>query len=316
MVQSRSSALCFNDFEQLREVVPGTRREIIQIEPGQLKGVMLHANIGDLPIDAVSFSHGVRSIGAYPKGRITLGLLMASSRQATHSSFATMPGDVTVTPPGGEQENRYFGETSLFVTSISLNELEARYGFEDALAAVDYSRRSQYVGDGSLIPRIRGLLQHLQHNSASISEEAAAFWSKAVIDAMLSQIIRTDAYQPTGPLPSALRIVRSVDDLLNANSKRAVHISEICQTLSVSRRTLHRAFHDVVGVGPIAYLRFKRMCALHSILRAYRSRRRTIESLALEFGFAHPGRFAQYYKAQFGLSPIETRQEAGRQWQR
>lgn len=60
-------------------------------------------------------------------------------------------------------------------------------------------------------------------------------------------------------LPSAMRLVRDVEDYLRTAGTRPVHVSEICTELRLSRRSLHRAFHEVFGVGPVTFLRYKRL---------------------------------------------------------
>lgn len=301
----------FDGFEQLREVVPGTRREIIQIEPGRLVGRLLHAEVGDLPVDAVSFSLGVRSCGEYPTNRITLSMLMASHGGVTHSTYRSLPGDVVLTPPGGEQENRYAGATSLVVTSITLREIEKIYGTEQALASLNYGNRAQFKGSAAVVPRIMLLLDRLKQENTLLSGQAASFWKRAMIDAMLVHVIHAAPSTSDGPLPSAVKLVRLVDEFLEADENRVVHISEICRVLQITRRTLHRAFHEVVGVGPIGYLRFKRLCAIHTALRSGSLRDRTIEDIAFQHGFLNAGRFSQYYRRQFGCFPAETRLRAG-----
>ncbi|WP_312002430.1 helix-turn-helix domain-containing protein [Bradyrhizobium hereditatis] len=101
-------------------------------------------------------------------------------------------------------------------------------------------------------------------------------------------------------------MVRQVEDCLDARPTEPVHISQICSQLHVSRRTLHRAFHEALGTGPIAFLH-RRLCAVHTILRASHDVR-TISDIALQFGFQNLGRFAGYYHQLFGEYPSETRQ--------
>ena len=307
---ARALEVAFDGFEQLREVVPGTRRDIVQIEPGKLIGMMLHTSVGDLPLDAVSFNLGVRSRGAYPAGRITLSMLMGSGGCAMHSSYQSAPGDVILTPPGGEQENRYSGATSLLVTSVTLPEIEATYGGEAALASLNYGQRAQFKGRGAAVGPVGLLLDRLKQDNTALTEPAASFWKRAIMDAMLVNVLESVPALPDGPLPSALRIVRTVDEFLEQEQNRAVHISEICCALRIPRRTLHRAFHEVVGVGPIAYLRYKRLGAVHSVLRGGRLSDRSIEDIAFQFGFLNAGRFARYYLRQFGRFPAETRRQS------
>ncbi len=108
------------------------------------------------------------------------------------------------------------------------------------------------------------------------------------------------------PPPSISRIVEKVDDYLVQAGTKPVHISEICGALNVSRRTLHRAFHDAVGIGPVTYLQRKRLCHIHSVLRSSNPATTTIAEIALQHGFLNLGRFSGYYRALFGEYPSET----------
>ena len=95
-------------FEELNEVVLGTRREIVQLERGKIKGEIAHATIGDLPIDTASFNLGVRTKGGSHQSRIGIGLLAASADHVVRSSYDSRPGDVLVLEPGCEHENRFY----------------------------------------------------------------------------------------------------------------------------------------------------------------------------------------------------------------
>ena len=86
-------------FEELNEVVLGTRREIVQLERGKIKGEIAHATIGDLPIDTASFNLGIRTKGGSHKSRIGIGLLAASADHVVRSSYDSRPGDVLVLAP-------------------------------------------------------------------------------------------------------------------------------------------------------------------------------------------------------------------------
>ena len=79
----------------------------------------------------------------------------------------------------------------------------------------------------------------------------------------------------------------------------------------MSRRSLHRAFHEVFGIGPVTFLRHKRLCAIHSILRDSTPGTTTVTEIAIQQGFSELGRFSQYYRAMFGENPSQTLGYAG-----
>ena len=297
------------DFEELEEVVPGTRREIVQLERGKIKGEIAHATIGDLPIDTASFNLGIRTKGGSHKDRIGIGLLAASAGHVVRSSYDSRAGDVLVMQPGCEHENRYYGGASIVVVMASEADIASSYGTEAGMLDPSCWWKTHYKGNTetvtSIIPRLQSLLGGL--GAMSLTLEAAEFWKRAVIEAVTANVVAGMPSERDGPLPSALKIVRQVEEYLDARPGEPIHISEICHHLHASRRTLHRAFHEALGTGPIAFLRHRRLCAAHTALRAPGDIR-TISNIAMQFGFQNLGRFAGYYHQLFGEYPSETRQ--------
>jgi AraC family ethanolamine operon transcriptional activator len=301
-------------FEELNEVVLGTRREIVQLERGKIAGELTHASIGDLPIDVASFNLGIRTRGGLHRDRIGIGMLAASDGRAVRAFYESHSGDVLVTPPGSELENRYYGGASIIVVMASVADIESSFGTEGPLSDPSLWWKNHFKGNAQtvseVIPRLQSLLGRL--GSVSLSAEAAEYWKRAVIEAMTANVVVGMPSERDGPLPSALKIVRQVEEYLDVRAADAVHISEICSQLHLSRRTLHRAFHEALGVGPIAFLRGRRLCAVHTALRASQDVR-TISDIAMHYGFQNLGRFAGYYRQLFGEYPSETRQPHGPQ---
>jgi AraC-like DNA-binding protein len=295
-------------FEELNEVVLGTRREIVQLERGKIKGEIAHATIGDLPIDTASFNLGIRTKGGSHKSRIGIGLLAASADHVVRSSYDSRPGDVLVLAPGCEHENRYYGGASVLIVMASADDIESSFATESRMRDPSCWWQNHYKGDlgmvTSVIPRLQSLLARL--GETSLTAGAADFWKRSVLEAVTANVVAGMPAERDGPLPSALKVVRQVEEYLESRPTEPVHISEICSQLHVSRRTLHRAFHEALGIGPIAFLRYRRLCAVHTALRAPKDIR-TISDVAMQFGFQNLGRFAGYYHQLFGEHPSETR---------
>ena len=297
-------------FEALSNLVVGTSREVIQLERGTLKGCLWHASICGLPVDAVTFNLGLRTRGAAGRDRVSIGMLSASAGRVTRASYESRPGDVLVTPPGTEHENRYYGGSGIIVVSLSPDDLKSFFGSEFELGDMAAWRRSHFTGNAGtvqdVIPRLETLVASL--SDVQLNAEAAEFWKRAVIEAITSNVVAAWPAEPDGPLPSALKVVRRVEEYLDAQTTDVVHISQICSQLHLSRRTLHRAFHEALGLGPIAFLRYRRLCAVHTTLRAADDVR-TISDLAMQHGFQNLGRFSGYYHQLFGEYPSETRRQ-------
>jgi AraC family ethanolamine operon transcriptional activator len=266
--------------------------------------------IGDLPLDVGTFSLGVRSRGVVSDDRVTIGMLTGCSNRVTHWSYEMRPADAVVWPPGDEHDARYYGGASVAVISLAACDLDWIFGSEPQLRERGAWTRNHYrPAPGASAYNIRLLekiFARLKANGAKLSADAAEFWKRAIVEVMTSTILENSSSDMDGPLPSALRIVSKVEDYLETNESRPVHMSEICSRLHVSRRTLHRAFHDAIGIGPAALLRRKRLCSVHKTLRSSDPTMTTVGEVAIEHGFANLGRFSGDYHWLFGEYPSQT----------
>jgi AraC-like DNA-binding protein len=296
--------------EELRRVVPSARTEVTQVDRGRLQGTLTHFSIGDLPLDLGSFSLGVRSRGVVSEDRVTIGMLTSRTNRVTHWSYDMEPGDVVVWSPKAEHDARYFGGASVVVISLTVSDLDSIFGSDSRWREPGAWTRNHYRPTTHEGARIIGALQEivtgLQANGTELGTDAAEFWKRAIVEAMTATILKETPSDIDSSLSSALRIVGRVEDQIEAGGLSPIHISEICSRLRVSRRTLHRAFHDAVGIGPIAFLRSKRLCAAHRTLLNSDPIKTTVTQVALEHGFANLGRFCGEYYSQFNEYPSRT----------
>ncbi len=82
-------------------------------------------------------------------------------------------------------------------------------------------------------------------------------------------------------------------------------VSELSAHLKMSRRGLHHAFMNVLGINPATFLRYVRLHgARKDLLRADPSD--SVNGIACKWGFWHMGMFSAYYKALFAELPSTT----------
>ena len=296
--------------EELRRVVPSARTEVTQVDRGRLQGSLTHFSLGGLPLDLGRFSLGVRSRGIVSEDRITIGMLTGRTNRVTHWSYDMQPADVVVWSPKAEHDARYYGGASVAVISLAASDLETIFGSEprwrepDAWTKKHY-RPSAHEG-ASTIRLLQEIVAGLKASGASLSADAAEFWKRAIVEAMTAAMLEDSSSDMDGPLPSALRIVGKVEDHIEAGGSKPFHISEICSRLHVSRRTLHRAFRDAVGLGPVAFLRSKRLCVVQETLRSSDPSKTTVAQVAMQHGFVNLGRFSGDYYSHFNEYPSQT----------
>jgi AraC family ethanolamine operon transcriptional activator len=297
-------------FEQLESAVRGAQRSIVQIGRGRMSGQLTHLSIGNLPVDLGVFSIGMRSTGILSKDRIAIGMLTGSSGRVTQWLHHVHIGDAMITPAGGEHDGSYEGGASFAVISFSPADIQSLFGSEPRLADLrlwkkNHFRAAPHAGV-KLISRLHEIVAHLQPDNVTLAPGAVEFWKRSIAEIMTAAIQLNNPADSDRPLPSALKIVRKVEDYIDQAGARPVHISEICSKLNVSRRTLHRAFQDALGIGPVAFLQRRRLCDVHSAIRSGDPDTTTIAEIALQHGFLNLGRFSGYYRSLFGEYPSET----------
>lgn len=125
------------------------------------------------------------------------------------------------------------------------------------------------------------------------------------VEALLATLLQRTclpAISDHADLPIASRDVRRGEAFIRSNVSRNVRLEDIAAAAGVSVRTLQTSFKRDRHVTPMQYLRNLRLDAARQRLLAGCS----VGEAALDTGFSHQGRFAQYYRSRFGHSPSST----------
>ncbi|PWT82142.1 MAG: AraC family transcriptional regulator [Acidobacteria bacterium] len=296
--------------DDLREATRGADLEIVQLRPGKLRGSIKHFGIGTLGISTGQFSSETRVRGTMHRERVVLGTLLESAGRSTQWWTEIQPGDVGIFPAHAEIDVIHGGVTDYLVVSIPLQELSLMLGGEERLSDPAFWNtkgvyHTDYLARAEMLQRLKGIMSAVEHRFDIPSAEAADFLRRSILEAFVASL--TSALPPArGRSYTGARLVSETEDYVDAAGGRPVHISELCNVLKVSRRSLHRAFDDTLGMGPTAYLRRRRLSAIHSVLRRSDPAAISIGDLAFEYGFPETGRFAAYYREHFGETPSET----------
>jgi AraC family ethanolamine operon transcriptional activator len=298
-----------NGPEDLREITRGSDVEVTQLRPGKLRGSIRHIDIGNVGISVGQFSSEIRSKGPLHREKVVLGTLLASAGRALHWWEETRPGDVGIFPPNVDADAIYGGGGAYVVVSIPSAELLSQLSSENHLADPAFWNMKRLchpdprIGD-EVGRRLKGIMCGVERKATAPSAHAADFLRRTIIEAFVLSLV--SALPQDRSLHTGARLVTEAEDYVDAAGGLPVHISELSSALKVSRRSLHRAFADTLGIGPVAYLRRRRLSAIRSILKRCNPATTSIGNVAFEYGFLEPGRFAAYYRAQFGERPSDT----------
>jgi AraC family ethanolamine operon transcriptional activator len=283
----------------------------MQLGRGRLRGTLSHVGIGDFSLSIGAFNVGMRTQRVASDDKLIIGMLLAAEDRVAHWSFDMQFNDVLVIPPLLEHDGVFHGGSAYAAMRFDLNEVATLFGGEARLSDPDTWRsRGHFRADtetGAIASgRLVRVMSHLRDNKYGLTPSTADFWKRSIVGCMAANVASSLPPDDNGWLPSARRLIRKVEEYLDDAGTRPVHVSEICAALGVSRRTLHRAFQEVFGLGPVSFLRHKRLCAVHSILCQSAPGSTTVAAVAMQQGFYELGRFSQYYLAMFGERPSQT----------
>jgi AraC-like DNA-binding protein len=147
------------------------------------------------------------------------------------------------------------------------------------------------------------------------------FWRQAELSAVFEQYAgprlrvhlsanmeaQTLSAQPASPCRD---LVERAEVLALAEVDEPLQISALCAALSVSERTLRKAFHRIRGLPPCRHLRMLRLSQARRALMDTDNGLSTVTEIATSFGFLELGRFSVEYRRAFGESPSQTLQRA------
>lgn len=109
------------------------------------------------------------------------------------------------------------------------------------------------------------------------------------------------------PAPTvSLGRLRPVVEFMEANADDVITPAELARFGSMSIRTLHTSFQEVLHTTPMEYLRRIRLERVRGALIRNSDPDLKITELAARWGFYHPSRFASRYRDVFGELPSET----------
>ena len=302
--------------EDLREAVRGADLKIVQLAPGIFDGHLMHAQIGALSLSTGDFGPDIRARGVMNQHLVTIGMMLESSGAVSQWDYDVVPGDVIVFPKSVEQEGRFTGHSRYATITLSEDALAAFAAGEPVLQDPQFwTKISRFHRSPSLRASARReigeMVSQLREGLVPDDEAGIRYFQRSLVEAFITGIVDEVSNESDERHCSGAKLVRDVEDFVDSiEIDRPVHISELCSSLMVSRRTLHRAFQHTLGIGPVAYLRLRRLSDVHRVLSSANPTCVGVTQAALDQGFTDLGRFAAFYKRIFGEVPSETRFKA------
>jgi AraC-like DNA-binding protein len=304
----------FADYEALRYAVQDAPQEIVQLENGPMTGEINHLTVGPISISTGHFSRGIRGRGLVSTRNRWNFSMLVDGDGAVVCRAPIKPGDSFIVRPDQEiyVAHQHAGHYSAINVpeDVVLAHVEAQ---ETGLADAALWQQASAVLPLDLnaaterVAAFRLLIEVLITDGPSMSAELVKFHEHNLLELVTAPLYASDG-KADEPVIRAAELVQQIDRYLVA-AEGPVHVAELTGNFRVPRRTMMRAFHDVLGIPPITFLRNKRLGDVHSELRQG-GIATMVRDVARKHGFLQLGKFAAEYFRLFGEYPRETLRRA------
>jgi AraC family ethanolamine operon transcriptional activator len=263
---------------------------------------------GSLQLGRERWSPGVLQRGSAPAGSWVFGLPLSSEGSLHVRRRPAPPGELLAATSRDDVGFAATGRTDLMVvvlpTPLIDRWLQQRRGVEKL--DVDLPSPRLRVSAEEMKERA-GTLKHMLDTLMGkpddyCSERALSHVESQIFDTILDIIPSAEVIEP---LHSRARIARAVLILLHERLDDPPSITDLCVAVGARERTLHLSCLEAFGRPPSALLHELRLNAVHRVLR-HPDRQSSVTAVAAQYGFTHFGRFAEFYRRQFGELPSAT----------
>ena len=149
-------------------------------------------------------------------------------------------------------------------------------------------------------------LDELEAGGGLFSSPVTASHFEQTLMSGLLDLQPNSAVEAAAPPAPGSRAVRIALDLIETAPDRPWRVAELAREAGVSARTLQEAFRRDLGVTPLEQMRRTRLDRARRDLLAADPRTTSVTGIAARWGFFHPGRFSQAYRAAYSELPSQT----------
>lgn len=296
-----------SSIEHLSDAVYGAGLEATQLSAGRLSGDLAFAESDEIICTSGLIQGRVELVGPLSQDMITIGIGLRLEDGTRHWLNEVETGNVGIFLPGDEHDAIYTPGSMYAAITLSGEKLEV----EAAKEGLMLDRRilgGTGVHARSLAP---GVLTRLQKSFQSVHDKGTAGdgadVGRQMLHALIDHLARPPHQSNHGRLPCYHgKIVERARNYIQENLCEPMSVGEIAAAAYTSRRTLFRAFLDVLDDTPHNYVRRLRLHRIRHDLASEAEKACTIALIANQWGIGDLGRMSGWYRELFGERPSDT----------
>ena len=277
----------------------------IQMQKGLFHGSMIVTHTPHMQLMRAPYSHGVLTLGDFPKGTILIGAVVTKA-EVTFQNKIAAKHEIKILKSGDEVDFLCNGENETFTIAV-----EEQFFYEAYYAYFGkdfhtYQKHKPIYIDPHVFPLF---VQGIEHWISYLMQDHGQLQIEKHYERIESEILEhvfSSIYVENDHKIRQKFQIKKVRDLLHQSIKMPVSITELTKELGISERLLHHAFKANYGMTPKKYLLALRMYRVREELLLSNPETTTISSVIEKYNFFNQSTFAQAYKQMFGELPSLT----------
>lgn len=168
-------------------------------------------------------------------------------------------------------------------------------------------------------PRLVARLRRLHAQACRLAETKARMLShpqvaraieQELIEVLIACLTTAKTHAEVLPMPHYATIMHRFEEILGQHFGQPRNISDLCELIGVSVRTLRACCTQFLGMSPARYVLLRRLREVRNALLHAASDTENVTEIADRFGFVKAAHFTRTYRATFGEAPSTTLQRA------
>ncbi|MHC6152682.1 helix-turn-helix domain-containing protein [Bradyrhizobium elkanii] len=292
--------------EDLSDAVRGAGLEATQMSSGHLSGSLVFSSSDDISCSSGLIDGRVSLFGPLSQDKITIGAILKLESGARHWLNEVQPGTVGVFFPKDDHDALYAQGSMYAALTLSAEKLEREAAEEnlvlDRTALGETGLHARPLSP-NLINRLRSSFERIHDGTVAADNPIA----DQLLSALIAHLARPPHQRIVGRrLDQHGKIVERARAFIREHLCEPMSIDQVAASAYASRRTLFRAFEEILDETPRSYVRKLRLHRIRHDLASDGERACTIALVANQWGISDLGRMSGSYRELFGERPSET----------
>ncbi len=291
--------------------------DFYQLSGGCCRGDLLSVSLGSLQVLRIHLSQPILTVGAKnpqtclfcisltPIAAGEVGLQAHGVELGDESVYGLDPvRDVHLVTPAS------YALALLAVPLDTLLHLAARFGMPELQHVLRHHNALQL--QMASLSCLRSRLDRLFALAISAGEvfataECRQWWSELVMAELMAALVDSFSLRQGSVRPPArIDIVKQAERWAFDNPTQPINLDLLCRHVFASRRSLIQGFQEHLGMGPMAFLKLRRLHGVRASLLDADPACTSVADCAEAWGFRSAGHFARDYLQLFGESPRQS----------